>query len=192
MKVNLEEIRMMLTVKGIDLTEDELKNLVNYYTKRIVSYTGIDLDVQTYHYTIVNKHRIKNIVLPLLNIFDVDQIHIDYELYDDSKYFVDNKNGVIHFKEMLPYCEHIHIKYLTKADETLINNILTPLIADMIIDGQTNSESNIDGEVTSIHEGNTSISFKNSTSIKDSIQNRLDKLANGQLNNNVRKGAYYI
>lgn len=192
MMINLEDVKVLLSIKDINLGDEELGNLITYYTNRIVSATGIDLEVQTYHYTITDKHRINKIVLPLSNIFDVDQIHIDFELMDDSKYFVDNKNGVIFFKEMLPYAEHIHIKYLTKADETLLRNILTPLVADMIIDGQSSEDSSVNGEITSIHEGNTSISFKNSTSLKDSIQSRLDKLADGQLGNNVRKGAYYI
>ena len=193
MNVNIEEVRRLLGVKGITINDDEeLQGLIDYYTNKIVSLTGIDLDVQTYHYTIIDKSNLKKIVLPLSNIFDVDQIHIDFELYDDSKYFVDNKNGVIFFKNPLGYCKHIHIKYLTKTDDKLINNIMLPLIVDMIIDGEGSSSTGIDGEVTSIHEGNTSISFKNSTSLKDSIQNRLDKLANGQLNSNVRKGAFYI
>lgn len=192
MKINLEDVKMLLGARDIALDDEELDKLITYYTNKIVSLTGIDLDVQTYHYTIIDKRNIKRIVLPLSNIFDVDQVHIDYELCNDNKYFVDNKNGVIFFKDMLPYCEHIHVKYLVKTDDTLLQNILTPLIADMIIDGENTTDTGVNGEITSIHEGNTSISFKNSTSMKDSIQNRLDKLANGQLGNKVKKGAYFL
>lgn len=194
--INIDDVKLALKVKNISLEDEKVKDLINYYLNRIQSYTGIDLNIQTYHYTITNKKNIKTIVLPLYNIFDVDQVHVDYKLYDDSKYFVDNKNGVIFFKQPLSYCEHIHVKYLVKADENLISSILTPLVADMIIDGMENNDDNeIGGEISSIHEGGVSISFKANSSLQDSINKRLDKLASGEISltgNQSKKGAYYL
>ena len=197
MKINLEDVKLALRVKNIDFEDEELNDLVNYYLNRIISYTGIDLEVQTYHYTLTDKRNLKKLVLPLSNIFDVDQIHIDYELYDDMNYFVDVKNGVIFFKKPLGYCEHIHVKYLVKSDENIVSSILTPLVADMIIDDKENGDNGLayGGEISSIHEGNTSISFKSSSSLNDTIKDRLNKLANGEISltgGKVKKGAYFI
>ena len=197
MKINLENVKLALRVKDITLEDDELNDLVTYYLNRIVSYTGLDLSVQTYHYTITDKRHLKRLVLPLSNIFDVDQVHVDYELYDDDNYFVDVKNGVIFFKKPLTHCEHIHVKYLVKTDDDIVSSILTPLVADMIIDDKENGDNGLayGGEISSIHEGNTSISFKSSSSLNDSIKDRLDKLAKGEISltgGKVKKGAYFI
>lgn len=196
MIVTVEEVQRMLSVKNIELDNEKVEGLIEYYTNKIIGLTGIDLDVHTYHYTIEYKRNLNKIVLPLYNIFDVDQIHIDFKLLSDSKYFVDTKNGVVFFNPPIGYADHIHIKYLTKLDDSVIKNILIPLLIDMIIDGEDPSnESSISGDITSIHEGNTSISLSNSTSIKSSIQNRLDKLSSGDLvgvGTKSRKGAYFL
>lgn len=190
-----EELQPILQIKNITLDNETLTELIKYYSGKISGVTGLNLDVQTYHYTIENKRMVKKVILPLYNIFDVDEVHIDWELLDDSKYFVDTKNGVIFFKPPINHAEHIHVKYLTKIDDIMLQNVIVPLLVDMIIDDQDPSTVNgINGEITSIHEGNTSISMKNSTSLKDSIQNRLDKLAKGEIVGigNNRKGAMFI
>lgn len=197
MIVNLEDIKLSLKVNNITMNDEELNDLVQYYINKVVSLTGVNLDVQTYHYTLTNKRGLDKIVLPLSDIFDVDVIHINYELYDDSNYFVDTHNGVIFFKNPLGFCEHIHIKYLTKPDDALVSGILTPLIGDMIIDDNSDGDNGmgIGGEISSIHEGGVSISFKSSTSLHDSINDRLNKLASGELllgTGKVKKGAFYI
>lgn len=190
-----EELQPILHIKNITLDDETLNGLIRYYTGRITGLTGLNFDVQTYHYSIENKRYVDKIVLPLYNIFDVDEVHVNWELIDNSKYYTDTKNGVIFFKPPLTHADHIHVKYLTKIDDDLINNVIIPLLVDMIIDDQDPSTINgINGEITSIHEGNTSISMKNSTSLKDSIQNRLDKLAKGEILGigNNRKGVMYI
>lgn len=194
MIVTVEEVQRMLTIKDINLSDEKVEGLIEYYTNKIVGLTGIDLDVSEYHYTIENKRLVKKIVLPLYNIFDVDQIHVDYKLINDKRYFVDYKNGVVFFKETIPYAEHIHIKYLTKMDDSVMKNVIIPLLIDMIIDGEDPSNSSISGDVTSIREGNTSISLSNSTSLKSSIQSRLDKLASGELTGvgKNKKGAMFL
>lgn len=195
MIITVEEVQRMLTIKDINLSDEKVEGLIEYYTNKIVGLTGINLDVSEYHYTIENKRLVKKIVLPLYNIFDVDQIHVDYKLINDKDYFVDYKNGVVFFKETIPYAEHIHIKYLTKIDDNLMKNVIIPLLIDMIIDGENpSSNSIVNGDVTSIHEGNTSISFSNSTSLKSSIQSRLDKLASGEFTGigNNKKGAMFL
>ena len=198
MIINVEDVKLALKVKDINLEDEQIQDLVNYYLNRIQSYTGLDLDVQTYHYTITDKRNLKKIVLPLYNIFDVDQVHVDYELINDKNYFTDTKNGVIFFKKPLGYAEHIHVKYLVKPDEKAISAVLTPLVADMIIDDNENGDNGLayGGEISSIHEGGVSISFKSSTSLNDSIKDRLNKLANGEIsltgNRGAKKGAYYI
>ena len=194
MIITVEEVQRMLTIKDINLSDEKVEGLIEYYTNKIVGLTGINLDVSEYHYTIENKRLVKKIVLPLYNIFDVDQIHVDYKLINDKNYFVDYKNGVVFFKETIPYAEHIHIKYLTKIDDSVMKNVIIPLLIDMIIDGEDPSNSSISGDVTSIREGNTSISLSNSTSLKSSIQSRLDKLASGELTGvgKNKKGAMFL
>ena len=194
MIITVEEVQRMLTIKDINLSDEKVEGLIEYYTNKIVGLTGINLDVSEYHYTIENKRLVKKIVLPLYNIFDVDQIHVDYKLINDKNYFVDYKNGVVFFKETIPYAEHIHIKYLTKIDDSVMKNVIIPLLIDMIIDGEDPSNSGISGDVTSIREGNTSISLSNSTSLKSSIQSRLDKLASGELTGvgKNKKGAMFL
>ena len=194
MIITVEEVQRMLTIKDINLSDEKVEGLIEYYTNKIVGLTGINLDVSEYHYTIENKRLVKKIVLPLYNIFDVDQIHVDYKLINDKMYFVDYKNGVVFFKETIPYAEHIHIKYLTKIDDSVMKNVIIPLLIDMIIDGEDPSNSSISGDVTSIREGNTSISLSNSTSLKSSIQSRLDKLASGELTGvgKNKKGAMFL
>lgn len=196
MIVTVEEVQRMLQVKDINLTDEKVEGLIEYYTNKIVGLTGINLGVQEYHYTIENKRLVKKIVLPLYNIFDVDQVHVDFKLLNDKKYFVDSKNGVVFFNPPLQYAGHIHIKYLTKLGDDVLNGIVIPLLIDMIIDGEdpSNSGSMINGEITSIHEGNTSISISNSTSMKSTIQSRLDKLASGELSGigKNKKGAMFL
>lgn len=192
--ISIEEVQKMLQIKNIILDDEKVEGLIEYYLNKIVGLTGLNLDVQTYHYSIENKTNVQKIVLPLYNIFDVDEIHVNFKLLDDSHYFVDTKNGVVFFNPIISLARHIHIKYLTRIDDEIIKNIITPLIVDMIIDDEDPSNSGITGDITSIREGNTSISLSNSTSLKSSIQSRLDKLAKGELKgiNSNRKGVYYL
>lgn len=199
MIVNIDDIKTGLRIKNIEFSDEELADLIQYNINKIIGLTGVNLDVETYHYTITDKRGLRRVVLPLNDIFDVDEVHVDFELYDDSKYFVDNKNGVIFFKEPILYCEHLHIKYLTKPDDNIVSSIITPLVTDMIIndnDGDTDDNGiGIGGEISSIHEGGVSISFKANSSLQDSINKRLDKLANGEISltgKQTKKGAYYI
>lgn len=196
MIVTVEEVQRMLQVKDINLTDEKVEGLIEYYTNKIVGLTGINLGVNEYHYTVENKRLVKKIVLPLYNIFDVDQVHVDFKLLNDKNYFVDSKNGVVFFNPPLSYVEHLHIKYLTKLDDDVMNNVIIPLLIDMIIDEEdpSNSSSMINGDITSIHEGNTSISLSNSTSLKSTIQSRLDKLASGELGgiSKNKKGAMFL
>lgn len=191
----VEEVQKTLQLKNINLDDEKVEGLIEYYTNKIIGITGIDLNVQTYHYSIENKTMVQKIVLPLYNIFDVDEVHVDWKLLPDTKYFTDTKNGVVFFKPTIPSARHIHIKYLTRLDDQIVQNIIAPLLTDMIIDGEDPDTMGITGDITSIHEGGVSISLSNSTSLKQSIQNRLDKLANGEITSvsgKNRKGAYYI
>ena len=194
--ISVEEVQTLLQVKDLQLNDEKVEGLITYYLNKIVGLTGIDLDVRTYHYSVENKRNIRKIILPLYNIFDVDEVHLDWKLLNDDKYFVDTKNGVVFFKPPIGYAEHIHIKYLTRVDDSVITGIILPLVVDMILDAEDPSASGgmVSGEVTSIREGNTSISLSNSTSIKSSIQNRLDKLASGELAGigKNKKGAMFI
>lgn len=192
--IPVEDVQRMLKVHDINIDDEKAEGLIEYYANKIMGITGINLGVQTYHYTIQNKKGLDKIVLPLFDIFDVDQVHVDFKLMNDSKYYVDSKNGVIFFKEAIPYADHIHVKYLTRVNEEAIKSIILPLVVDMMIDGEADADGGISGQITSIHEGGVSISLSNSTNLKDSIQNRLDKLAKGEIAGLGvnRKGVYYI
>ena len=193
--ITVEEVQKLLQVKEVVLDDEKVGGLIEYYTGKIMGLTGIELEPREFHYSVEHKRNIKKIVLPLYNIFDVDEVHVDWELISDDDYFTDTKNGVIFFKKPIKYAEHIHIKYLTRIDDSVLKNVIVPLLIDMIIDGENPSSSQgISGDITSIREGNTSISISNSTSLKSSIQNRLDKLANGELMGVGKntKGAYYL
>lgn len=199
MIINTDNVKTGLRIKGIEIPDEQLKDLIQYNLDKIIGLTGITLDIETYHYTITDKRMVRKIILPLYDIFDVDEVHVDFELLDDSEYFVDNKNGVIFFKEPIPYAGHIHIKYLTKPDDALASSIITPLVTDMIINDQENGDNDngigLGGEISSIHEGGVSISFKSNSSLQDSINKRLDKLANGEISLTGKKnrlGAYFI
>lgn len=192
-----EEVQKALLMNNLEITDEEAEYWIEYYTNKLTSLTGISLTPQTYHYTLEYKQHLRKIVLPLYNIYDVLRIHTDFKILSSKEYFVDTKNGVIFFKKPLT-ADHIHIEYLTYIDETVLNEIIKPLLLDMIVDGTINGNSENDGfsggEISSIHEGNTSISFSNSTSLKNTIQSRLDKLANGEIitTPRTRKGAYYL
>lgn len=196
MIVTVEEVQKILSLHEIEMTDEKVEGLIEYYTNKIVGLTGISLEVNTFHYTIENKKNVKKIVLPLFNIFDVDEVHVNFKLMNDEHYFVDTRNGVIFFNPPIGFAEHIHIKYLTKLDDSIIDEIIKPLLIDMIMDGDDGgSTGGLGGDITSIHEGGVSIGLSNSTSLKSSIQNRLDKLMSGELagtGKGGRKGVYYL
>lgn len=179
--ITVEEVQRMLNLHDISYSDEKVELLIEYYINKITGLTGIDFDVKEYHYSIENKRFVRKVVLPLFNIFDVDEVHVDWKLLNDKYYYTDTKNGVVFMKPPLTYVEHLHIKYLTRIDDSIIERIIKPLLIDMIIDGYEEEEDGLSGDITSIHEGNTSISLSNGTSRKSTIQNRLDKLTNGDL-----------
>ena len=52
MIVTVEEVQKMLQVKDINLTDEKVEGLIEYYTNKIVGLTGITLGVNEYHYTV--------------------------------------------------------------------------------------------------------------------------------------------
>ena len=195
-KLDITKIMELLQTKQVTMTEEEVEALVKYYLNKIVSLTGISLDVNTHHYTLTNKDMVKKVILPLYNIFDVDEVHCNFELVSDDDYFVDVKNGIIFFKKPLHNVEHLHIKYLTRVSDEELDNVILPLVTDMIIDGIDNDGFDGGfgyGDISSIHEGGVSISFKSGTNLTDSINDRLKKLSDGLLlTSKVKKQTMYL
>lgn len=166
-----EVIKELLSIKGVILEDSQVESLIDYVINIITSETGRYIKPQSkedieLHFK-GNEYNTRH-----YPIKTVETVYSDDTLILASDYFVDYESGIIHFIN-IPKTHVLKVNYTVQESEEFINTKIMPLVVDMIIQ---NMGSNEFMGMSSIHEGNTTVSFDSNLSFSASINRRLENL----------------
>lgn len=183
LNINKTMIDELLKIRGqnIILSEIGFQALLNQATNNILSYLGIyTLEPQTYtDKSLYNEHNPHQYLLKHYPVTELISVSItnkytDYttqlDITEDIDY--DANTGIVRLKNHNIQYHTITITYKSGFPESILSSIES-LITDTIL---LNSLPNDTGNVTSLKEGDLSISYNTAHTLAGSIQTRLDDL----------------
>lgn len=177
--MNVEELRILLKFEGIDLSnysDDELNILIASKTRELAGLIGLDIE-PSHRIQTVSDFKGKRLRLDFYPVLDLVQLKYNGCPLKSCKYTLNEKLGIITFKDYLH--GPVTVKYLSGFSEDLINGFINPLIADMVADTLSKDKSLglVDG-VSSIKEGDVSVSYDTSNSRTNRINSRIEDIKN--------------
>ena len=182
-----EDLKTFLELQGIASSELEdltvLQSLIDLKTEEIIALTGLPVDPVT-RKQIIKRFRGDVFETDWYPICKVDSFKIDnVELTVDEDYILDENSGIF-------YLNNIHtgllvIEYINKLSDEVISSKINPLISDMVLYGFTAMDTT-NGEISSIHESEQSISYDTSNSLGNRIYARIDGLKSSYSSARIR------
>lgn len=171
-----EELNKLLKLQGVTDPEiddlETLQSLIDLKISEVTALTGLPVNPVTRKQIIryFNGNLFESDWYP---IHEVTSFKIDGIELTDEDYVLDEGAGIF-------YLNHNHtgllvIEYVHKLSDESIQNKINPLISDMVLYGFT-ALNNANGEISSIHEAEQSISYDTSNSLGNRIYARLDNL----------------
>lgn len=179
LEVKQDFINSLLKVRGADvpsLSENEFKILVDYLTHNLITEIGISLDPEDHkEINLYNDFEADYYVCEYCNIKSINQIKITTEseeiIVKDNDYSVDLDGGIIRFHRAYDDGT-IEVDYTTAIPESY-KNTFELLLTDMLLYNLTPEYRN---GVTSVHEGDVSISYDTNNTLGASIKQRINSL----------------
>lgn len=179
MIISTKELSTILKLKGIKDTgysEDELETLIKYKTSELQGLIGVNIEEKQESQTIryFNDDRIRLLYYPVQGI---ESITLKNEEMDCSHYTLDHNLGLVYFDKI--YNGMITVNYISSMSEDEINNVVSPLLVDMILyDILNKGKDPNNGIVSSVKEGDVSVNYDTSSTLGNRIWARVDELRN--------------
>jgi hypothetical protein len=157
MSIDPNEVRVILRAYGIDdsqYTDEELEHLIQYYTRlfnSLICFNYLPCDYEEYYP--VNDST-KAVLINHYPVIEVSSITLDEKDYTNNVYRIEKDTGIIYFKENI--MGDLILKYHAGWSDKDIETIIIPLILDLLVYG---IRYGVDGIVSSISEGDVSVSF---------------------------------
>ena len=171
------ELKTFLELQGVASSELEdltrLQSLIDLKKEEIVSLTGLPVDPIT-RKQIVKRFRSDVFETDWYPICKVDSFKIDnVELTADEDYVLDENAGIFYLTRIRQGL--LIIEYYHKLPDDVITNKVNPLISDMVFYHISNDNHDM-GEISSIHEMDTTIQYDTKNNLGSRIYNRIDSL----------------
>lgn len=181
-----EELQKLLELQGVASSELEdltkLQNLIDLKISEITALTGLAVNPVTRKQIIKNFNNdvFETDWYPINRIcsFKIDGVDIT-----SDDYVLDENSGIIYFNVIRNGL--LVIEYINKLSDEVITAKINPLISDMVLYGFT-SPTNGEGEISSIHEAEQSISYDTSNSLGNRIYARINGLKSSYSSCRVR------
>jgi len=160
--ITTSEIRSNAAQKGIDLTtytNTELHQQILTAQNYIETETGGIWDNQEQTFDTYDFEG-KIIILPHYPILYVTTVKVNNKTLDDTDYYVDKKDGIIHLKTPITTPTPVHVTY--NASYNPPHPIAQSICIDMIL-SNTKYDSLDVSMVQSLKEGDVSVTYKNNT-----------------------------
>lgn len=171
-----ENLKTFLELQGVASSELEdltqLQKFIDLKKSEIISLTGLPVD------PISRKQIIKRFKGDVFEtdwypICQVDSFKIDNVELTAEDYVLDESTGIFYLPKI--YTGLLVIEYYQKLSDDVIGAKINPLISDMVLYHLTNNNRDM-GEVTSIHEMDTSVSYDTKNNLGSRIYARIDEL----------------
>lgn len=182
------QLKSNLELQGVsdsDLSDcEKLQSLIDLKISEITALTGLAIK------PVNRKQIIKN--------FNHDTFESDWypvckvtsfkiggvELTDDD-YVLDENSGIFYLNSI--HTGLLVIEYINKLSDEVISSKINPLISDMVLYGFTAMDTDTtNGEISSIHESEQSISYDTSNSLGNRIYARIDGLKSSYSSARIR------
>ena len=172
-----EELKTFLELQGIASSELEdltvLQSLIDLKKEEIIALTGLPVDPVT-RKQIIKRFRGDVFETDWYPICKVDSFKIDnVELTVDEDYIIDETAGIFYLTRIRQGL--LVIEYHQKISDDVLAGKINPLISDMVFYHLSNDNKDM-GEITSIHEMDTSVSYDTKNNLGNRIYSRIDAL----------------
>lgn len=175
--IDVEALKAQLDLEGIsydDFDDSQLELLLNNIQKELVGYTNVPISPTTHKRIIRNFHG-DLCELEYYPVRQITSLKIGSRELTTDDYVLDEELGILYFNSHL--CGMLVIEYCCQISEDMINNVVNPLIFDIIKYRLTTNFSN-DGAVSSMKEGDVSVNYDTNSSLGNLIQGRIKDLKN--------------
>lgn len=171
--ITVDELKNLLNIKKVkyDLTDAELTTLLDFKIKEISGLCGFDIEAVSHTHR--EYLRGKSVLLNHYPVESVISVNIDRTSIPQTYYTVDFENGIINLDEKMYGI--IIVNYLSKLPNTIILNVVNPLLVDMIQYELENAHNDL-SDISSISEGGISVSYNTSSNLSSRIQQRILEL----------------
>lgn len=172
-----EELKTFLELQGIASSELEdltvLQSLIDLKKEEIIALTGLPVDPVT-RKQIIKRFRGDVFETDWYPICKVDSFKIDnVELTVDEDYILDETAGIFYLTRIRQGL--LVIEYHQKISDDVITGKVNPLISDMVFYHLSNDNKDM-GEITSIHEMDTTVNYDTKNNLGSRIYSRIDAL----------------
>lgn len=171
-----EELRDYLIANGVDESELQdlslLQKFIDLKKEEIIALTGLPIS------PVFRKEFRKQFKGTLFEtnwypISEICNFKVDDIVLNDEDYVLDEDNGIIFLNKNLK--GFLVIEYVHKVSSEFITSKINPLISSMVLYHIDESENSF-GEISSIHEMDTSISYDTSNSLGNRIYAMINSL----------------
>ena len=160
MIVDVDDLKLLCKQFNIpiNLTDEEIKHLIQIQLDSILAQLGVSLDPTIHNYTVYNVPPKKPIVLPLPDIVGVDHIIVNNEHLCNNEYFFDDLNGIVHITKNFGCCplRSVHINYITKLSDLFIEKLKSLLLDTLLL---LLVPFDDDNGIKSIKEGDVTVTY---------------------------------
>lgn len=173
---NIIELKNYLKMNNItlDLTDEELINLCEVKLNQLEGLIGININpkVNTIY---INNFSSDVIFLDYYPVLSIQKLIINDKNLNLDDYMLIPKEGIIYFNHI--FNGKIELEYLVGFTQQEFNSTIKALLYDIILYTFQKADNQF-GEISSITEGNVSISYNSNTSLYTQINNKINSLKN--------------
>lgn len=173
--ITTDELATYLALNGqnADIGEEDLQNMINFKTNELSGILGMDF-IETKHQEHILLEKGRTIVLNYYIVSEINSITVNGGEIPQND-FSFSENGVVYLDYSFPRNSSVIVDYTSCLPENVLNTQIKPIILDMCLLSFSN-KGNSNGEVSSISEGDTSVSYNNSNSLGVQIRNRINSV----------------
>ena len=169
--ISVDELKMRLSLAGIDYTkfdDNDLENLITLTIQKIENITDLPI-VEPRNITEFTKMRWSDVYVT--SLYPIINPSVTLNEQDVQLKYIDNDKGILYFKKK-QYGD-LKVEYSIQYDNI---QLLQSLITDMIsidIEGDT-----LNGQWNNIKEGDVSVTYANNgNSLYETVESRLNDLS---------------
>lgn len=166
------------------ITEDDIKEILQEYELEDEEYESLLNSVKsslsqrldfpaepTQFKQIEDDFNNKKLIVDFFPVLEINSLKIDETIIEDVDYEIDNDLGIIYFKNT--HQGFLKLEYVAGLTEEQYNQYITPLLLDMM---KYNLSDDTFKDVSSMTEGNVSISYDSNLGQGALIQQKISEL----------------
>lgn len=173
--LDIETLKEQLNLENISydgFEDSQLELLLTNIVKEIIGYTNAPINAVT-HKRIIRDFKSDMLELDYYPVSEISSLQIGSKTLSDDDFILDDTLGILYFHSVLSGL--LSCQYTCQLSDDVIDNIINPLVFDMIKYRLTTNFSDT-GAISSVKEGDVQVNYDTSTSLGNLIQSRINNL----------------